>query len=1030
MNLIQTLEVMPWGPYVELTTPSGPKRMKTMKNPPPDFWSLWKNEKTKAEMQSKGYDLRKIEGVWTAFRWAELMHRARKEAVIQESMAEDTDMNLMRPAGIEYRPFQRAGIKYCIDRLFGQNGFVPQKAVLLGDDMGLGKSCNIHANVLTPTGWRKIGELKVGDEVIDADGMASDVTGVFPQGIRPIYEVLFSDGVKATCDLEHLWEVRDGNMATRGRGWTVMTLGKMMKRGLQLKSGANKFEIPQFPGHLFTRGTQPKIDGWLLGQLIGNGHTGGGDSKISIASNALDADVIARLESHGGIRFEATSEGCTQLRFLIYAAGRLADDLNLLHVACKSKEKSLHPSLLVTPWSYRVDLLQGLMDADGSNNKNRITYHTCSPQLAQDVAQLVRSLGGAAVVREYDRSAEGKPTEWQVNVHTRFCPFWSARKAKGWKADTRSRGNKIQAVRYLYDAEAVCIMVDHPRHLYVTEGYKLTHNTVQAIGIMNQDPELRNIRALVVCPASLKLNWRDELRKWLMDGMGSEAFVVRDKWPGALQGARFVIVNYDILHKFEREIREEEWDYVMFDEAHYLKSRKSRRTIYAMGGVKKIKVDSEEGEDPESIVKLVEPIPARHEVFMTGTPIPNKTEEGWTIFERIDPEGIGKNYAHFVKRYCATDDNLEELQIRIRLKGMVRRAKSAVLKELPPKQRQVITLDPEDLNCSRLFKQEMSIFKEYQELLQTWQVQTELAKAEGITFYRKILATKKQKLGMKASELSKLRMSTAMAKVPAVLEQMETLKREGKKVILFAHHIQVIDALREGLEKARISYVRVDGRVNINDRHEAVKKFQTGDVDVFLGGIIPAGVGLTLTAADTVVFCELDWVPGNMTQAEDRAHRMGQLMMVWIMHMVMEGSLDEYIAKKLIQKQERIERALDSKSLNPEDLDDESDQEEASEGMMVKEAAASKGVSPEKLAEEAEKLTESMISAIQQALSTILKVTNRVDQEILDELRKHNDNGTVSRLKLALARKILFRRREELPETVAKALEWAKKEAA
>lgn len=684
MNIIQALEAMPWGPYREITTVSGPMKVKKMKATP-DFWALWKQPELREQMQKSGYTMKKIdvdgEATWTAFRWVKLVPESRKKSLLLESMAKDSEENLMRPPGIEYRPFQRAGIKYCMDRLFGQNGFVPQKAVLLGDDMGLGK-------------------------------------------------------------------------------------------------------------------------------------------------------------------------------------------------------------------------------------------------------------------------------------------------------------------------------------------------TVQAIGVMNQDPELRSIRALIVCPASLKLNWRNELQRWLMDGMGSEAFVVRKEWPGLLQQARFVIVNYDLLHKFEREIRSEEWDYLIVDEAHFLKSQKSRRTVYALGGVYKL--------DDET-TKIVEAIPAKHEIFMTGTPIPNRVKEGWTLFERCDPEGIGANFRVFVKRYCTSNDNLKELQERLRIKCMVRRAKSEVLSELPPKQRQVIPLDPDDLGCSRLFKQEMSIFKEYQALIQTWQVQIELAKINGVEFYRKTLAEKKQKLGMKASELAKLRMSTAMAKVPAVVERVSELKKEGKKVILFAHHLSVLDALEEGLKANKVSLVRVDGGTSINRRQEAVEAFQAGAVDVFLGGIIPAGVGLTLTAADTVVFCELDWVPGNMTQAEDRAHRMGQLLTVWILHMVMEGSLDEYIAKKLIQKQETIEKALDAKSLDEESFEDE---DEAADAMLAKETAASKGVTPERLKEEAEKLTESMISAISTALSTILKVNNSVDQEILDELRKEIGNGTATRMHLALARRILFRRRGELDQSTAKALEWPKKEEA
>lgn len=684
MNIIHALEAMPWGPYREITTVSGPMKVKKMEATP-DFWALWKRPELKEQMQKSGYTMKKVEvdgqPKWMAFRWVKFVPDSKKKSLLEDSMAKDSDENLMRPPGIEYRPFQRAGIKYCIDRLFGQSGFAPQKAVLLGDDMGLGK-------------------------------------------------------------------------------------------------------------------------------------------------------------------------------------------------------------------------------------------------------------------------------------------------------------------------------------------------TVQAIGVMNQDPELRSIKALIICPASLKLNWRNELQRWLMDGMGSEAFVVRKEWPGPLQQARFVIVNYDLLHRFEREIRSEEWDYLIVDEAHFLKSQKSRRTVYALGGVYQI--------DDET-TKIVEAIPSKHEIFMTGTPIPNRVKEGWTLFERCDPEGIGANFRVFVQRYCTSNDNLKELQERLRIKCMVRRAKSEVLSELPPKQRQVIPLDPDDLGCSRLFKQEMSIFKEYQTLIQTWQVKIELAKLNGVEFYRKTLAAKKQKLGMKASELAKLRMSTAMAKVPAVIERVHELKKEGKKIILFAHHISVMDALEEGLKAKSMTLVRVDGGTSINRRQEAVESFQTGKVDVFLGGIIPAGVGLTLTAADTVVFCELDWVPGNMTQAEDRAHRMGQLLTVWILHMVMEGSLDEYIAKKLIQKQETIEKALDAKSLDEESFADE---DEAADAMLAKETAASKGVSAEKLQAEAEKLTETMISAISTALNTILKVDNSVDQEILDALRKEIGNGAATRMHMALARRILFRRRSELDQSTAKALEWPKEKEA
>lgn len=1012
INMVQVIEAMPWGAYKEIHTKTGILRRKIMTPVPREFWDFWKASKDL--MQAQGYTMKKHEGNWFAIRYAELIKPEAMMRLLEESSAKDSNARLLVPPGLAYRPFQRAGIKYCIDRLRGQNGMQERDAVLIADDMGLGKESAWHTPCLTPSGWRKIGDLKVGDQVINADGTASTVTGVFPQGMKAIYEVEFSDGVKTNCGIEHLWEVRDDNMAQRGRGWKVMTLGEMMKRGLQLKSGANKFEIPQFPGHLETHGAAPKIDGWLLGQLIGNGFTGGPEGSISIASNASDADVVSRLESHGGIKATSSSEGCAQRRFPIHSAGRLSDELRRLNVACKSKEKSLHQSLLIAPWTYRVELLQGLMDADGSNNKNRITYHTCSPKLAQDVAQLVRSLGGAAVVREYDRSAEGKPTEWQVNVHTQFCPFWSARKAKGWKVDTRSRGNKIQAVRYLYDAEAVCIMVDHPRHLYVTEGYKLTHNTVQFLGIVNQDENLRELNVLIVCPASLKLNWRNETQKWILDGLGYSSAVVKNKWPGGI-GTNFVIVNYESLKKYAKEIRKTKWDYVCYDEAHYLKNDSAQRTAYALGGFDK------------AAELLVSEIPGKKTVFLTGTPMENgRAREMFTIIEKCDPKGVGANGGKFIERYVRTDDFLEELQTQMRMRFMIRRMKSEVLTELPPKVRQVIPIEPEDSKEITIFKEEMRLFKEYQECLSAWAVKTELAKAEGVEAYREVLKEKKLKIGMTAGELARLRKKTAIAKAPTVVKQIREVLEEQECVILFAHHLDVLDMLEEGLKAKGISVIKVDGRTKMEDRQKAVEEFQAGKYRVFLGGLKPCGVGLTLTKAACVAFCELDWLPGAMTQAEDRAHRIGQLNMVLILHLVMEGSLDEYMAKRLIEKQELIERTLNSQSepVEEDDDDDEEDDTDKSAGLFAPVKAASKGTTALQLQEEAAKMPPEMQQAAWTALTTICtefdKKLNGTDRQIATSIAQ----SQMSPSRAALARKIAIKYKHLLEPSLVEILAW------
>jgi SWI/SNF-related matrix-associated actin-dependent regulator 1 of chromatin subfamily A len=158
-------------------------------------------------------------------------------------------------------------------------------------------------------------------------------------------------------------------------------------------------------------------------------------------------------------------------------------------------------------------------------------------------------------------------------------------------------------------------------------------------------------------------------------------------------------------------------------------------------------------------------------------------------------------------------------------------------------------------------------------------------------------------------EISVTRKRIALAKVKFAVEHIKELLNEQEKVVVFAHHHEVIDALEEEFKEIA---VRIDGRVSLDERQRAVDRFQT-DVScrVFIGGIQAAGVGLTLTAASTVVFVELDWVPGNISQAEDRCHRIGQKESVLVQHLILEGSLDERVVGVLIGKQEIIDKALD-----------------------------------------------------------------------------------------------------------------------
>ena len=413
--------------------------------------------------------------------------------------------------------------------------------------------------------------------------------------------------------------------------------------------------------------------------------------------------------------------------------------------------------------------------------------------------------------------------------------------------------------------------------------------TMQAIGLINLLAGQIN-EALIVCPASLKLNWQRELRKWLTDLSYEVQLADSRYWPelGLFQ-RRIVIINYDILHKFIDELTAREWDLLIADECHKIKNPGARRTT----AFRRIK--------------------GRRRILMTGTPIVNRPSELASLLAYLDPPTYGGRIGQwtFMQRYChgyaKGAYNLKELQQRLRGTVMIRRLKVDVLTDLPPKLRQVIELpaDRDILSRERAILSQLGLVFEGE------------ATDDAAAFTAQVLALRDAKMGA-AAEISKLRHETALAKVPQVVDHLRECLHASEKVVCFAHHLDVIDQI--AAEFPPSSVAMLTGQHSLKERQEAVDKFQSeAGVRLFIGGILAAGVGLTLTAASHVVFAEIDWVPGNMSQAEDRCHRIGQQSSVLVQHLVLAGSLDSYISKMLIQKQDVIDRSLDRRESKPQE---------------------------------------------------------------------------------------------------------------
>lgn len=426
--------------------------------------------------------------------------------------------------------------------------------------------------------------------------------------------------------------------------------------------------------------------------------------------------------------------------------------------------------------------------------------------------------------------------------------------------------------------------------------------TIQAIGFSNL---LGFKRVLVICPASLKGNWRREWRKWttldVTIGIAtSESFPSTD----------VVIINYDILHKWEAEIKRREWDLVVPDEAHRLKNPAARRSQIVLGK-----------RDPRAPIA---PVTAKFLLPLTGTPILNRPEEIFGLLHWVAPEEFPSRRA-FEGRYSEKVvktlgekeglDRLNELQDRLRRSCMVRRLKADVLSELPPKVRQVIEI-PGGAEALRAIAEERKVVTEQKDALATLKAAAETAKKtadEGT--YRNAIRKLREGRGAAMTELSRVRKATAIAKIPYVTAHVEDALQElAGKIIVFAHHQEVVETILAHFGSAAVAiYGKTSTKPEIRDAITA--GFQTDPtVRVLVGSIGAAGVGLTLTAAATVVFAELDWVPGNVVQAEDRAHRIGQKDSVLVQHLVLEGSLDSIIANRIVEKADMIDAALDKDS--------------------------------------------------------------------------------------------------------------------
>ena len=434
-----------------------------------------------------------------------------------------------------------------------------------------------------------------------------------------------------------------------------------------------------------------------------------------------------------------------------------------------------------------------------------------------------------------------------------------------------------EGLEYRPYQKAAIEYIDNHKHILDADEMGLG-KTIEVCGYIN----LRHPHnVLIICPAIAKLTpWVRELNKWLVHKY--KTYVVYGADDFDCGEGTITILNYDILGRNFEILNKYRFDLIVIDESHKLKNPKAMRTQFA---------------------KLLQ---GNKKVLLTGTPILNRPSELFTQLQILE-HPLGKNYWSFIYEYCfvqptgptgnrkiilPNETKLPELQRLLRSTVMIRRLKSDVLPELPPKVRNLVTFE------YTASPEEIALLNKINTM------------AEGVDFETAIRNLRYDKAFF--GEIERVRHEQGKKKVPYIIEYVKNLLENENKVVVFAWHHDVVEGIASAFENVAV----ITGQTSMSARVEAQNKFQNDpDCHLFVGNIAASGIAIDLFAAQNAVFAELDWTPSNLYQAEDRLHRHGQEGSVFIDYLVTKDSIDTWLGNVIVNKQAVIEMVTESKNL-------------------------------------------------------------------------------------------------------------------
>ena len=379
-----------------------------------------------------------------------------------------------------------------------------------------GNAQPLTSRIATPTGWKFMRDIQVGDEVLTPNGTVTTVTGVYPKGVRPVYDVELRDGSHAEACNEHLWdtvryktsikwlEKRDENghrlyVGTGEDGRTFTFVNEIMNTDA-LKEYVDKgrpIYLPVIKPLAYSK-KDLSIDPYVLGAILGDGHIQeNGVVKFTCADSEIVNEIIRR--GYDVVDDLVHGERKGGIGYRIKGLGSRLKDLGLLGL--RSYEKFIPELYLYGDIEQRIDLLRGLMDTDGTISTNsEMEFSSSSETLALNVQSLVRSLGGRVALNIKNNvmyTSPNQPTPKAGRVAYRvqnirlsdINPFILSRKANRWM-NRDDEFSRVVNVTYLRDDEVQCISVADESHMYITDDYIPTHNTSNIVFLKSTDDSM------------------------------------------------------------------------------------------------------------------------------------------------------------------------------------------------------------------------------------------------------------------------------------------------------------------------------------------------------------------------------------------------------------------------------------------------------------------------------------------------------------------------------------------------------------